>query len=109
MGCGVESRLAHAHTDTSGGQLDDGTLALPEGWMEESTMPSKGQPGYGYFWWLRRHGGYSASGIFGQGIYINPTEQLIVAQHSAREAASLEADWQLQFALEAALIEALKD
>lgn len=93
----------------SGGLLEDGTLALPEGWMEESTAPSKAQPGYGYFWWLRRHGGYSASGIFGQGIYINPTEQLIVAQHSAREAASLEADWQLQFALETALIKALTD
>lgn len=91
------------------GRLADGTEVLPEGWMAKSTTPSSAQPGYGYFWWLREHGGYSASGIFGQGIYINPEERIIVAQHSAREAASREEDWQLQFALEAALIEALND
>lgn len=91
------------------GRLADGTEVLPEGWMADSTSPSVAQPDYGYFWWLRQHGGFSASGIFGQGIYVNLEERLVVAQHSAREHASLDEDWQLQFALEAALIAAFKE
>ncbi len=88
------------------GQLADGTPVLPEGWMEESTAPSQANPGYGYFWWLNQDGSYRASGIFGQAIYINPTENVVIAMHSARPTASNQPDWDLQFALFTALTEA---
>lgn len=91
------------------GRLADGTRVLPEKWMEESTSPSKGFAGYGYFWWLGENGNYQASGVFGQGIFINPTEEVVIALHSARADASKETDWELQDALFDALTNALKD
>ncbi len=85
------------------GRLADGTQVLPEGWMAESTTPSKGNPGYGYFWWLYEDGTYRASGIFGQAIYINPQENVVIAMHSARAVASNKPDWALQSAFFTAL------
>ena len=69
------------------GQLPDGTQVLPESWMADSTSPSKGYEGYGYLWWLGADGRYSARGIFGQNIHINPSSRVIVATHSNAEAA----------------------
>ncbi len=91
----------------NGGRLADGTRVLPEGWMAESTSPSKGYDGYGYFWWLGENKTYRASGIFGQAIFIDPTENVIVAQHSARAVASNKVDWALQSAFFAALSNAV--
>jgi len=91
------------------GRLPDGTQVLPDNWMAESTSPSKGYAGYGYLWWLHERGVYRASGIFGQGIYINPQEKVVIALHSARAVASKDSDWGLQFALYAALTEAVRD
>jgi CubicO group peptidase (beta-lactamase class C family) len=85
------------------GRLSDGARVLPENWMAESTRPSKGSAGYGYFWWLQEGGTYQASGIFGQAIFIDPRENVVIALHSARAAASKDSDW----ALENALFEAL--
>jgi CubicO group peptidase (beta-lactamase class C family) len=67
--------------------LNDGVTAkgvrqLPEGWMRESTSSSKPFPGYGYFWWLRKGGGYFASGSFGQHIEVDPTSRVVVAIQS---------------------------
>ncbi|HEV8329920.1 MAG TPA: serine hydrolase [Steroidobacteraceae bacterium] len=78
--------------------LDDGiigsTRVLPEGWIREATAPRQvgGQPlNYGYMWWAvpARGGGFedrafSARGIFGQYIYINPGQGLVVTVLSAR-------------------------
>jgi len=91
------------------GRLADGTQVLPEGWMAESTTPSKGNPGYGYFWWLYADGTYRASGIFGQAIYINPQENVVIAMHSARAVASNQPDWALQSAFFTALTGAVKN
>jgi len=88
------------------GRLADGTQVLPEGWMAESTTPSKGYPGYGYFWWLYEDETYRASGIFGQAIYINPKENVVIAMHSARAVASNRPDWALQAAFFKALAKA---
>lgn len=66
-----------------GGVLADGTRVLPEGWMKESTTPSKGYNGYGYLWWLMPDGTYAAQGIFGQLIWINPKTETIIVTHSA--------------------------
>jgi len=87
------------------GELRSGEKVLPDDWMKESTAPSKGFDGYGYTWWLRGGGAYAAAGIFGQGIYVNPVENVVIAINSARANASIESDWVLQNAL----YEALKD
>jgi len=88
------------------GKLADGTRVLPQGWMAESITPSKGYGGYGYFWWLNDDDTYRASGIFGQAIFIDPTNNVIVAQHSARAVASNQEDWALQSAFFTALSKA---
>lgn len=67
----------------SNGELADGTRVLPDNWMMESTRASPGSDNYGYLWWLNGDGSYRASGIFGQGIYFNPAEDLIVVVQGA--------------------------
>ena len=91
------------------GQLPNGTQVLPKSWMEESTTPSKGYKGYGYFWWLTEKDIFTATGIFGQGIYINRNENVVIALHSARALASNDLDWALHDALYAVLTEAVRD
>ena len=59
-----------------------GARLLPEGWVKESTQPSASYPGYGYYWWLRKGGGYFASGSFGQHIEVNPATRTVVAIQS---------------------------
>ena len=93
----------------SDGRLQDGTRVLPEGWMAESTTASKGYPGYGYFWWLSEGSDYQAIGIFGQGIYINPDRNIVIALHSARAEADAESDWAWQTALFEGITEAVSD
>lgn len=89
------------------GELRNGDSVLPDGWMQESITPSKGYAEYGYLWWLRGGGAYSAAGIFGQGIYIHPDENVVVAINSARANASVESNWALQNALYEALTNAV--
>jgi len=64
------------------GRLRDGTEVLADGWMAESITPSATNEGYGYLWWLRGEGVYSAAGIYGQAIHIDPAEDLIIVTHS---------------------------
>lgn len=89
------------------GRLTDGTQVLPEDWMAASTTPSPAYPGYGYFWWLGENGSYQASGIFGQAIYVNPQENVVIALHSARANASKDTEWALESALYKALTQAV--
>jgi len=91
------------------GRLADGKEVLPANWMRDSTRPSKGYEGYGYFWWLAGKDAFSASGIFGQGIYVNREENVIIALHSARAKASDDKDWAWQDALYEAITKAIKD
>jgi CubicO group peptidase (beta-lactamase class C family) len=77
----------------SGGTID-GEAVLPPAWMEEATAPQmlrSGRVDYGYMWWgVPGHdgsladGAFSARGIFGQFLYINPRLDLTVAVLSAR-------------------------
>jgi CubicO group peptidase (beta-lactamase class C family) len=78
--------------------LNDGVIGarrvLPDNWIREATAPRNigGQTvDYGYMWWPVRardgsfmDGAFSARGIFGQYIYVNPARQVIVAVLSAR-------------------------
>ena len=85
------------------GVLPDGTRVLPEGWMRDSTTPSPAFPGYGYLWWLSEGGAYSALGIFGQSIYVDPGRQVVIATHSAWPAAGGDAFYEHRQAFFAAL------
>ena len=91
------------------GRLRNGETVLPDGWMAESTMPSAANDEYGYSWWLNGAGAYSALGISGQGIYINPKTNLVIAMHSAWEHAFTPEDWALQKALYKAVDKALSN
>lgn len=73
------------------GELGSDHQILPKGWMTEATHPSPAADYYGYFWWLSANGDYRASGIFGQGIYISPSHDLVVAMHGLWPQASDEA------------------
>ncbi|WP_262694638.1 serine hydrolase domain-containing protein [Kordiimonas aquimaris] len=69
------------------GKLPSGESILPDGWMEKATTPSKGFAGYGYKWWLLGDDAYTASGIFGQMIYVDPKRDIVIAVHSNAPAA----------------------
>jgi CubicO group peptidase (beta-lactamase class C family) len=73
---------------------------VPAGWLAEATTQraDTGRPGlgYGYQWWTNADGSYSARGIFGQGIFIDPKRKLVVVLNanwgiSANDRASGEA------------------
>jgi len=78
--------------------LNDGiagsTRVLPPGWVQEAASPRQigGQRiDYGYMWWSvpgangrLEDGAFSARGIFGQYIYVNPKHQIVVVVLSAR-------------------------
>ncbi|MEM7280673.1 MAG: serine hydrolase [Pseudomonadota bacterium] len=71
--------------------LDDGMIdgerVVPDYWIERATTKRIGfnDPGYGYGfqWWTYDHGAFAARGIFGQGIYIDPQRNLIIATNSS--------------------------
>jgi hypothetical protein len=71
----------------------DGERVLPRGWVAEAGAGYLGggvAVPYGYMWWPVPGpegvpaGGFSARGIFGQRIYLNPGKRLVVAMLSAR-------------------------
>ncbi len=68
------------------GAIVDGEAVLPEDWIAQATteqadigVPGKG---YGYQWWTYDDGSFSAQGIFGQGIFIDPKRKLVIASNS---------------------------
>ncbi|MEN6481264.1 MAG: serine hydrolase [Anaerolineaceae bacterium] len=68
------------------GGIAGGKPVLPDGWIAEATMKQTdtGRPGYGYGyqWWTWDDGTYMARGIFGQGIFIDPKRELVIASNS---------------------------
>jgi CubicO group peptidase (beta-lactamase class C family) len=69
-----------------GGARIDGQSIVPEGWLAEATTTRAdiGRPGrgYGYLWWTYDDGSFAARGIFGQGIFIDPKRQLVIASNA---------------------------
>ena len=69
-----------------GGGRAAGKSVLPDGWIAAATTKQAdigdAEFGYGYQWWTRNDGSYAARGIFGQGIFIDPKRELIVASNS---------------------------
>ncbi len=78
--------------------LRDGTVGgrrvLPDRWRDEAGSPKRygtSTVPYGYMWWpveAAAHsvhaGAFAAQGIFGQWIYINPREQVVIVQLAAQ-------------------------
>lgn len=70
-----------------------GEQVVPDGWVNEAARPQtvNGQPvDYGYLLWPIPHGrgtihegAFAARGIFGQHIYMNPKEKVVVVVWSA--------------------------
>ncbi len=117
----------------AGGALPDGTRIVPDGWMQESTIPSRasieaGSP-YGFQWWLHEHAGvvsskagegnarlrggsrvFYALGNAGQVMLINPAEDTVVVKWAIWGApAQFDARRRQDRAFFAALFEALND
>ena len=68
-------------------------------------LPDGKEINYGYLWWTaetevgRRDGAFSADGIFGQSIYLNPTENVVIVVWSAwphpTQSGTFDFDWSL--------------
>jgi CubicO group peptidase (beta-lactamase class C family) len=69
-----------------GGGMAKGKSVLPDGWIAAATTKhadtNQAGYGYGYQWWTMNNGSYTARGIFGQGIFIDPKRKLIIASNS---------------------------
>ncbi len=83
-GCCISARLrdyARFGQFVMGG----GKNVVPDGWFAAATTKQAdiAQPGrgYGYQWWTYDDGSYSAQGIFGQGIFIDPKRRLVIASN----------------------------
>jgi CubicO group peptidase (beta-lactamase class C family) len=66
----------------AGGRAGDQQI-VPQGWFDSAGRKQAdiGRPGagYGYQWWTFDDGSFSAQGIFGQGIFIDPARKLVIA------------------------------
>lgn len=65
----------------------DGQRLVPEDWVARATTKRIGYDdpghGYGYQWWTYDDGAFAADGIFGQGIFIDPNRNLVIATNSS--------------------------
>ena len=65
----------------------DGERLVPNDWLDRATTKRIGYGqvgvGYGYQWWTYDTGAFAADGIFGQGIYIDPSRKLVIATNSS--------------------------
>jgi CubicO group peptidase (beta-lactamase class C family) len=69
-----------------GGGIANGKPVLPESWLAAATTKQVDTAppgyGYGYQWWTMDDGTYTAKGIFGQGIFVDPKRNLVIASNS---------------------------
>lgn len=67
-----------------GGRIGDEQV-VPENWFAEATSKQadigEAGRGYGFQWWTCDDGTFAAQGIFGQGIFIDPARQLVIASN----------------------------
>ncbi|TIX50769.1 class C beta-lactamase-related serine hydrolase [Alteraurantiacibacter aquimixticola] len=63
-----------------------GQRMVPEGWFAEATSThydtDRARRNYGYQWWTYADGSFAAGGIFGQGIFIDPARNLVIASNA---------------------------
>ena len=68
----------------------NGTQIIPAEWVAASTAPTAPTQadaiGYGYQWWVPKgaaKGEFMARGVYGQYIYINQTDGVVIATNAA--------------------------
>ena len=71
-----------------GGGVIDGESILADEWVRDATnilirTEVFADGGYGFLWWVNNDGSYTAEGIFGQLVYVNPALNLVIAQIGA--------------------------
>lgn len=72
----------------------NGVAILPRGWIKAASAPTRLRDGstldYGYMWWsatrpdARRDAAFTAQGIHGQYIYVNPAARVVIVLWSAQ-------------------------
>jgi CubicO group peptidase (beta-lactamase class C family) len=66
--------------------LEGGKGVVPADWFSMATVKQKdiGDPGhgYGFQWWTYDDSSFAAQGIFGQGIFIDPKRNLVIASNA---------------------------
>ncbi|MFL6450263.1 MAG: serine hydrolase domain-containing protein [Bryobacteraceae bacterium] len=70
------------------GGKSDGKQVVPEGWFPDAGLPKRvgnRLVPYGYMWWSEPGEAFRAYGIFGQSIYINPKQRVVIVVWSAQE------------------------
>ncbi len=65
------------------GGVAGGKPVLPDGWIKEAThiqapIGDKAR-GYGFQWWTFADGSYTARGLFGQAIFVDPARHIVIA------------------------------
>lgn len=88
-GCCIQAAtkdFAHFGQFILDGAKVNGVSIVPDGWLAEATsartpidVPGRG---YGYQWWTYGDGSFTARGIFGQAIFIDPQRQLVIASNA---------------------------
>jgi CubicO group peptidase (beta-lactamase class C family) len=64
-----------------------GKAVLPDDWIAQSTTAFKPGGDFGFLWWTTASGAFEAKGIFGQSIYVNRKDRVVIAVQSAQNAA----------------------
>jgi CubicO group peptidase (beta-lactamase class C family) len=68
------------------GATVNGQSIVPDDWLPQATTKQAdiGTPGrgYGYQWWTYDDGSFTARGIFGQGIFIDPKRKLVIVSNA---------------------------
>jgi CubicO group peptidase (beta-lactamase class C family) len=94
-----------------GGGVAGGEQVIPADYLADATKKQVasdwGQTGYGYQWWIYPDNTFAAVGIFGQQIYINPAEKLIIVTNSAWPEADAEKYYVVSEAYGKAVVDAL--
>lgn len=87
----------------------NGERLLPEGWVAEATQPGAShlrwgadhpftEHGYQYQWWSIGTGAFSAEGVHGQFIYIDPKRNVVIAKASNWSEAWIDGQGEAAFA-----------
>ena len=74
------------------GAMVDGESIVPDGWFDMANTNqvtfSNSVRGYGFQWWTSSNGDFEARGIFGQGIFIDRSLDLVIAVNANWETAT---------------------